>query len=210
MAPPAWRVRSLPRPREPEMESEVAGRASFERIRYAQCWEDADILVEALAPRDGDVCVSIASAGDNSFALLARAPARVVALDLSPAQLACVELRKAAYRELSHPEFLELLGSRPSRRRVELYERCRVAAATREFWDANRSLIENGIGAAGKFERYFRLFKDRALALVHGRKTIERLLEPRGRAEREAFYEEVWNNRRWRAMFAIFFSRRVM
>jgi S-adenosylmethionine-diacylglycerol 3-amino-3-carboxypropyl transferase len=192
------------------MESEVAGRASFERIRYAQCWEDADILVEALAPRAGDVCVSIASAGDNSFALLASAPARVVALDLSSAQLACVELRKAAYRELSHPELLELVGSRPSGRRIALYERCHLPSFAKNFWEAHRPQIENGIGSAGKFERYFRLFKDWALAFVHDRGTVARLLEPRSRAEREAFYEEVWNNRRWRAMFAFFFSRRVM
>lgn len=194
------------------MESEAARHASFERIRYAQCWEDADVLVAALAPRPGDVCVSIASAGDNSLALLASGPARVVALDLSPAQLACVALRAAAYRELSHAELLELIGSRPSGRRAALYRRCRsqLDAAARAFWDARPADIEAGIGAAGKFERYFRLFRDWALAFVHSRATVRRLLEPRARAEREAFYEQVWNNRRWRTMFALFFSRRVM
>lgn len=194
------------------MESEAARHASFERIRYAQCWEDADILVKGLAPRKGDVCVSIASAGDNSLALLAFSPARVVAIDLSAAQLACVALRKAAYKTLSHSELLELIGSRPSRRRSELYRRCEVLLTpeNRNFWEVHAGEIERGIGGAGKFERYFQRFRDWALPLVHGRRTIERLLEPRGRAEREAFYEEVWNNRRWRAMFALFFSRRVM
>lgn len=194
------------------MESEAARHASFDRIRYAQCWEDADVLLAALAPRPGDVCVSIASAGDNSFALLAAGPARVVALDLSPAQLACVALRAAAYRELSHGELLELIGSRPSERRDALYRRCRglLEAEPRAFWDARPALVAAGIGAAGKFERYFRLFRDWALACVHSRATVRRLLEPRPRAAREAFYEEVWNNRRWRGMFALFFSRRVM
>jgi S-adenosylmethionine-diacylglycerol 3-amino-3-carboxypropyl transferase len=194
------------------MDSEAARHASFERIRYAQCWEDADILVQALAPRAGDVCVSIASAGDNSLALLAFAPQRVMALDLSGAQLACVALRAAAYRSLEHGALLELMGSRPSRRRTELYRRCRTAlgATERAFWDARAAQIEGGIGAAGKFERYFQLFRDWALAFVHSRRTVAQLLEPRSRAEREAFYEEVWNNRRWRAMFALFFSRRLM
>ena len=194
------------------MKSEAASRASFDRIRYAQCWEDADVLVAGLQPRPGDVCVSIASAGDNSLALLAFAPARVVALDLSEAQLACVALRVAAYRELEHAELLELLGSRPSRRRAALYARCRplLDAGARAFWDAHPGEIEAGIGSAGKFERYFRLFREWALALVHRRRTVERLLEPRARAAREAFYEEVWNNRRWRAMFAVFFSRAFM
>src|SRR5215468_10548327 len=121
------------------MGSEVAGKADFSGVRYAQCWEDADVLVEGLGVRPGDVCLSIASAGDNALALLTRGPARVIALDLSPAQLACLELRVAAYRDLSHPELLELIGSTPSQRRDELYRRCRplLAPAVREFWDAH-------------------------------------------------------------------------
>ncbi len=61
----------------------------------------------------GDVCVSIASAGDNALALLTRDPAQVIALDLNPAQLACLELRVAAYRALTHAELLELVGLTP-------------------------------------------------------------------------------------------------
>src|SRR5262245_13315638 len=133
------------------MGSEVAGKADFSGIRYAQCWEDADILVEGLDVRPGDVCLSIASAGDNSLALLTRSPTRVIALDLSPAQLACLELRVATYRELSHPELLELIGSTPSTRRADLYRRCRplLSAAVREFWDAHPKGIASGIGGAG-------------------------------------------------------------
>src|SRR5436309_11040966 len=121
------------------MGSEIAAKADFTGVRYAQAWEDADILVEALDVRPGDVVLSIASAGDNSLALLTRGPARVIALDLSPAQLACLELRVAAFRELSHPELLELIGSTPSRRRPDLYRRCRslLSAAARKFWDAH-------------------------------------------------------------------------
>src|SRR5947207_7134688 len=145
------------------MTSEVAAKADFSGIRYAQCWEDADILLDGLDIQPGDVCLSIASAGDNSLALLARRPARVVALDLSPAQLACVELRVAAYRELSHPELLELIGSSPSQQRETLYRRCRsqLSAGAREFWDCHAADLAQGIGNAGKFEHYFALFRRR-------------------------------------------------
>src|SRR5262249_30233930 len=105
--------------------TEVAGKADFSAIRYAQCWEDADILLAGLGVRPGDVCLSIASAGDNALALLTRSPRRVIALDLNPAQLACVALRVAAYRTLAHPELLELIGSVLSPRREALYLRCR-------------------------------------------------------------------------------------
>ena len=52
------------------MSTEAAARSDFSFIRYAQCWEDADILLEALDIGEGDVCLSIASAGDNSLSLL--------------------------------------------------------------------------------------------------------------------------------------------
>src|SRR5258705_3880661 len=118
--------------------SEVAAGADFSAVRYAQCWEDADVLLDALDVRPGDACLSIAAAGDNTLALLTRNPARVVAVDLSPAQLCCLELRVAAYRALGHPELLELLGSAPSGRRIGHYRLCRplLSAPARDFWDA--------------------------------------------------------------------------
>src|SRR2546423_590490 len=134
---------------EPGMGSEIAARADFTGVRYAQVWEDADVLVEALDVQPDDVVLSIASAGDNALALLSRGPARVIALDLCPAQLACLELRVAAYGELEHGEILELIGSVPSDRRLKLYERCRAGLSGQvlSFWDAKSADIANGIGS---------------------------------------------------------------
>ncbi len=194
------------------MGSEAAARADFSSIRYAQCWEDADILLEALDVQPGDTCLSIASAGDNTLSLLARAPARVIALDLSPAQLACLELRVAAYRELQHAELLELVGSRPSRQRAALYRRCRswLSIDTRAFWDAHPADIGHGIGGAGKFERYFALFRRRVLPWIHGRRAVLSLLESRPPRQRAGFYDQNWDTWRWRTLFRLFFSRFVM
>ena len=194
------------------MGSEVATRVDFSQIRYAQCWEDADILVEALNVKPGSHCLSICSAGDNALALLASGAEHVVALDLNPAQLACLSLRVAAYCELSHVELLELIGSRPSARRRDLYRRCRsrLDIDARAFWDRQGDRIDAGIGALGKFERYFALFRKRILPLVHDRHTIDRLLQGGDRSMREAFYETRWNTWRWRLLFKIFFSRLVM
>ena len=103
-------------------DTDIAKRAQFDLIRYAQAWEDADILVAALRPKAGDTVVSIASAGDNALALLAEGPERVIAVDLNPVQLACVRIRVAMYSVLTHEHFLELMGSRPSGRRRHLLE----------------------------------------------------------------------------------------
>jgi S-adenosylmethionine-diacylglycerol 3-amino-3-carboxypropyl transferase len=194
------------------MSSEISKHANFEKIRYAQCWEDADILLEALDIQPNDVCISIASAGDNSLAMLSKNPGRVIALDLSFAQLACLELRVAAYKMLEHNELLELIGSRHSQRRSTLYGRCRtlLTPEVKAFWDAQPELVEAGIGSAGKFERYFATFRRYVMPLIHSRKTIEKLLEQRTMEEREAFYNDTFNNWRWQALFRIFFSRFVM
>jgi len=191
--------------------SEIQQRADFTTIRYAQCWEDSRLLTAALQPL-GRHCLSIGSAGDNSFALLADGAASVTAAEMNPAQIACIELRRAAYLTLDHAEFLELLGSRPSSRRAKLYQACRtrLSAEIRSFWDGKPDDVNRGIGGVGKFESYFSLFRSVVLPLAHPRKRVLSLLEPRDPAERERFYNEVWDNWRWRWIFQVFFSRTVM
>jgi S-adenosylmethionine-diacylglycerol 3-amino-3-carboxypropyl transferase len=192
--------------------SEAAANADFSALRYGQCWEDADILLEALNVQAGKSYLSIASAGDNAIAMLARSPARVVALDLSSAQLAALELRVAAYQQLSHAELLVLMGSRPGHGRNVLYGRCRdqLSGESREFWDVHAEEIQKGIGGAGKFERYFAAFRKRILPLIHSQSHIEQLLAGGTREQRMTFYEQKWDTWRWRWLFRIFFSRFVM
>lgn len=120
----------------------------------------------------------------------------------------------AAYHELAHAELLVLIGSRPGtpEQRAALYQRCRgrLGAAVRRFWDGQPAAIANGIGGAGKFENYFRLFRTRVLPLVHRRATVEALLRGGTLAERERFYAERWDTWRWRLLFKVFFSRFMM
>jgi S-adenosylmethionine-diacylglycerol 3-amino-3-carboxypropyl transferase len=181
-------------------------------IRYAQCWEDADVLLEALDVQPGDVCLSIASGGENTLSLLACRPARVIAVDQSPAQIACLEIKCAAFRRLDHARLLELLGARPSERRLTLYQELRssLSPSTRNFWDARLPAVTAGIGSAGRFENYFALFRRYILPLIHRRAEIEELFSPKHPAARERYYREVWDNRRWRWLLRLFLSRPVM
>jgi S-adenosylmethionine-diacylglycerol 3-amino-3-carboxypropyl transferase len=189
----------------------IAARASFDQVRYANCWEDATVLCEALAPNTGSRILSIASAGDNTLALLAEG-ASVVAADLSAAQLACLELRCAAFRRLDHPGVLAFLGVAAAHDRLATFTTLAadLSAASRAFWSARPAAIAAGIIHAGRFETYFRTFRRFVLPLVHGRRTVERLLEAKDEAERSAFYSAVWDNRRWRLLIRLFFSRLVM
>jgi S-adenosylmethionine-diacylglycerol 3-amino-3-carboxypropyl transferase len=181
-------------------------------LRYAQCWEDADVLLAALDVRPGDTCLAIGSAGDNALALLTADPERVIVVDRSPAQIACLELRVAAYRCLSHRELLELVGSVPSTRRATLYGRCRavLSESARRFWDARPAAVADGVGGAGRFERYLALFRERILPAVHRRNVVDTMLQGGPRAARVRFHAQAWDSWRWRLAFRLFFSRALM
>jgi S-adenosylmethionine-diacylglycerol 3-amino-3-carboxypropyl transferase len=193
------------------MDAHVSERADFGLIRYANCWEDADVLCDALAPCEGKRILSIASAGDNSLALLASG-VEVVAADISLAQLACLELRCAGFRHLTHGQLLEFLGVHPSDNRRDVFARLQndLTPPARRFWDARAALIDRGILHAGDFAGYFDAFRRYVLPLVHSRKTIARLLEGKALDERREYYSTTWNTRRWRWLFHLFFSRFAM
>jgi S-adenosylmethionine-diacylglycerol 3-amino-3-carboxypropyl transferase len=190
--------------------TEVASHAAFDRIRYAQLWEDADVLVAAMRPEPGQTFVSIASAGDNALALLTLDAAKVVAVDLNATQIRCARLRCAALRHLSHAEFLELLGSRPSGNRRALLKRCEPSLTADDiaFWQTQQ--VERGVAALGKFEDYFGLFRNKVLPWVHSKRRVAELLRGGSITERHRFFDERWNTWRWRLLFRVFFSRFVM
>lgn len=194
------------------MEKRIEKQAQFDFIRYANCWEDADILVRALKIKEGGSYLSIASSGDNSLSLLSKNPSLVLAIDINPAQLACVELRKSAFKHLSYEGVLEFLGIHESKNRITLYQKIKnnLSEESRKFWDERYEFIKEGVIHVGKFENYFRLFRKFILPLIHTMKTVDQLLNIHNESERVSFYNQKWNTLRWKLLFRIFFSRKVM
>lgn len=194
--------------------SAIQDRASFDFIRYSNCWEDAEILLQGLEPKRGDRILSIASGGDNSFSLLTSEPEMVVAVDLSPAQTALVELKSRAFAELAYEEMLAFLGFSESMpdQRAATYRGIRsgLSSEARGYWDGHDELIRKGVIHTGKFERYFGIFRTRVLPLVHRRSRVLDLMREKSLAEQERFYDQVWDTWRWKLMFRLFFSRVVM
>ena len=186
-------------------------RVQFDFVRYANCWEDADILCEALQPAPGKRFLSIASGGDNCLALAADG-AEVVACDLNISQLACTELKMAAIRTLEYKDVLSFLGITPSDHRPGTYDSLKhqLTDTCRQHLDSDTASIQTGIIHTAKFEAYFRLFRRRVLPLIHSRRHVAALLAEKDRAERSDFDEHTWNNLRWRWLFRVFFGRRVM
>ena len=189
----------------------IRERTSFDFVRYANCWEDADVLCEALQPAPGKRVLSIASAGDNALALAAEG-AEVIAADLNPAQLACCELRISAFRHLEYDQVLAFFGVKPSKDRLSTFAKLEqhLSDDAREYWEQNEDHIVDGFIHHGKFEEYFQTFRTRILPLVHSRRVVNEMLEEKSQDDRHGFYRSTWNTWRWRLLFRIFYSRFVM
>ena len=181
-------------------------------IRYANCWEDADILLEGLSATADSRILSIGSGGDNSFSLLTANPEIVVAVDINQIQLFLIELKKACIKNLSHIEALEFLGFTPSSNRTGFFNQIKteLTAEARNYWEANMNLINNGIIYAGKFEKYFLFFSKKIMPFIHSKKTVLELFTSKSQSEQERLYDERWNTWRWKLLFKVFFSKYVL
>ena len=181
-------------------------------IRYAQCWEDADILVNALQPEAGSNILSIGSAGDNSFSLLTQNPAQVVAVDINNAQVQLIHLKKMAIQLFNRQKYLEFAGYCNSNRRDELiYEVFnQMNDEQLAYWNERIDILQKGIIHQGKFEHYFSHFRRFVMPLVHGKELVDELIKEKSEEEQLQFYMKWWNTPRWRWLFKIFFSRFIM
>lgn len=194
-------------------ESTISQKASFDFIRYGSVWEDADILCAALAPAaKGGRILSIASSGDNVLAMLTLDPKEIIAADLNSSQLACVELRVAAFRNLDHAALLEFLGVSPSNDRMQVYQKLRkeLSPSAAAFWDSHSDDINNGIIHAGKFERYLKAFGKWIIPIIHSKQKRMEILKNQPLQVQAEFYNKKWDTWLWRLFFRVFFSRLVM
>src|SRR5205823_5376416 len=159
-----------------------------------------------------DDLVTLTSAGDNVMALALRRPRSITTIDFSPSQNALLELKLAALRHLPWREYVGFLGARAADDRVVTYQRLRphLRDDARAVFDAQSHALARGIIHAGRFQRYLSAFRTKLLPLVHRRRAVDQLIALADRDARDAFYREVWDNRRWRALFTVFFGRAVM
>jgi S-adenosylmethionine-diacylglycerol 3-amino-3-carboxypropyl transferase len=190
----------------------IRQRAKFDFIRYASCWEDCDILLEALRIKPGDSCLSIGSSGDNSLALLTKDPELVVAVDFNPTQHACIDLRVEAFKNLTYPELLEFMGIDESCDRLRMYNEIKqgLKPYSMSFWDENIDLVEKGIIHGGKFERFFHIFRKYVVPFFHRQKTVRDFLSRKNPEQQKEYYSKVWNNLNWKILFKVFFSEFIV
>ena len=192
-------------------EANINNQTNFNIFHYGQVWEDADLLIEALNLKPNDTVLSIASAGDNSFALLAQGVKKVYGIDESFPQIACCELRKAMYRQLNHQDHLVFGGViQKEMDRVAVFKQLEIPATVRKYWQDNIETIKKGFMTQGKFEHYFETFRTDLLPLIHNEKRIDALLTSKPEDARTGYYHRVWNNMRYKLILKNFLSYLMM
>eukprot|EP00941_MAST-03F_sp_MAST-3F-sp1_P003804 g3804.t1 len=156
-----------------EAENEVSKSLDLNIIRYSRVWEDHQSLTRGLEVKSDDVVLSIASSGDNALNLLLCNPKKVVAFDMSPAQIALVELKVAALQAFEkHCDFLWFLGmlsERPgnvtdTETRSSVYRSLirnfLWTDKSLSYWDDRSHTMDQGVAHCGRLEKYFREYRE--------------------------------------------------
>jgi S-adenosylmethionine-diacylglycerol 3-amino-3-carboxypropyl transferase len=183
----------------------------FDSVGYSSVWEDERVIESGLRPQPGERVLSITSGGCFSLQFLLYDVAQVVSLDFSPHLTAGLEFKTAAARTLDHQALWEVLGLRPSNRRLSLYDVLREALSpeSQSYWDRQKGAIKRGVGLVGKQDRYLHLV-GRLIRGLQGRRRVAALLRDKPLAGQRQFYDGEWNTFAWRRLCDIVFSRRIL
>ena len=169
----------------------------FTSFVYPQIWEDPLVDMEALGIGPHSRIAAIASGGCNVMSYLTRNPARVVAVDLNPAHLALLDLKRVAARHVrNHAEFFRLFGNAGHPDNVRLYDAVLadlILPESREFW-SSRSIsgrrrihaLRTGLYRQGLLGRSMTLAH--WICRLHGAKPAS-LLQARNHEELRAAYD---------------------
>lgn len=176
----------------------------FYPIKRSQSWEDIDILLQALEINKKDTVLSVISGGDNTLSFLTQNPKKVYAISSDIREIAYLEMKIVAYKNLDYEAFLEFVGIKPSDQRENLYAiklRKFLSQKVQDYFDFNIDAISKGIAFFGNFEKNVKLFRKFGLPFIHNKKSIIKLLELEDSKEKEKYYNTVWNNKRWQFLF---------
>ena len=156
--------------------------------------------------------LSIVSAGEMPLSLLSMGVARVVAVDIDPAQLHLARLKLAAVCALGRCDAIRFLGYRTASpdQRQDWFDAVldHLPAGSRAFWRAHRSEAGSGVIWAGRFEQYLSRITRYAIPLL-GRRRIAGIFECRTLAGQEAYFDSRLDMRAIRLLLRAAFSRKV-
>jgi S-adenosylmethionine-diacylglycerol 3-amino-3-carboxypropyl transferase len=189
----------------------MSKKVALDDLIFTVSWEDPELDRQAFGGAPGQRIATVGSGGCNALTFLLDDPAEVYAFDYNQTQVWLLELKKAAFRVLTHPQLLEFFGVTRSNNVHALFQRLKPAlpGPARAYFEDSPHLLRNGLLGHGRYERFVAAFR-RALRLLQGTRKIHELLTAKSAAAQSAFYDTVWNTPQWRLLFTLFFNRYVL
>jgi S-adenosylmethionine-diacylglycerol 3-amino-3-carboxypropyl transferase len=170
--------------------------AGFRGLVYPQIWEDPVVDLEAMEIESHHHVVTIASGGCNVMSYLTANPARITAVDLSPAHVALLRLKIAAARHLpTWDDFYQFFGNASTAANIRTYDeylKAHLDAQTRAYWERRTlfgrrlSAFKTGLYRKGLLGRF--IAAGHGFAKISGR-NLEGLLSCQSLAEQRIYFE---------------------
>lgn len=170
--------------------------AAFRGLVYPQIWEDPVVDMEAMRIEPHHHVVAIASGGCNVMSYLLADPAKITAVDLSPAHVALLRLKIAAARLLpAWEDFYRFFGEARSTGNLRAYDewlKPRLDFQTRAYWEGRAvfgrrlSAFSTGLYRRGLLGRF--IAAGHVFAKLSG-KRLEGLLSCRSLEEQRAYFD---------------------
>jgi S-adenosylmethionine:diacylglycerol 3-amino-3-carboxypropyl transferase len=181
-------------------------------IRYSQCWEDSEIVLQSLDVKTDDVVFSIASGGENVFAMMSKTENEVFAIDYNPSQIFLVNLKFIAIKNLDFDQYLEFIGIKKCKNRKQIFNQLALLLdkKTTFYFQNNIKLIERGVIHIGKFDKYLQVFSKRILPFLVSSTAVKKAIATDNQESQYNTYQKIWNNWRWRLIGEQFFGKSVM
>lgn len=170
--------------------------AGFRGLVYPQIWEDPVVDLEAMEIEPHHHVLAIASGGCNVMSYLTANPARITAVDLSPAHVALLRLKIAAARHLpTWDDFYQFFGKANAAANIHFYDeylKHHLDPQTRSYWERRTlfgrriSAFKSGLYRKGLLGRF--IAAGHSFAKLSGHK-LEGLLSCQSLAEQRVYFE---------------------
>jgi S-adenosylmethionine-diacylglycerol 3-amino-3-carboxypropyl transferase len=198
-----------------KLSSRVFAAVHGRNLIYNTCWEDPALDRVALDFRPDDRVVVITSAGCNALDYLLAGAGEVNAVDVNPRQNALLELKVAALRGLSQPDFFDLFGNGCSPFAREMYQdalREHLSPVARKYWDRHIGFFQGKGWRRSFYYRGTSGFFAKVLMVKAGRfqrlrGPIEEMLQARTIEEQREIYETRLCPNLWTPTMRWFLSR---
>jgi S-adenosylmethionine-diacylglycerol 3-amino-3-carboxypropyl transferase len=191
------------------MKNKINGQVPLSSLIFTLNWEDPESDVKAIDMKAGQSLLTITSGGCNTLNFLLNDPETIYSIDINPAQTWLMEFKIAGIKNLSHDEFISLLGLKECEDRLFLFSKIQhdLSKEANAFWNSNIKLIKKGILFNGKFEGFVKI-AGKMLSLLQGKQKIKKLLSLQSVTEQKEFYKNKWDNKRWRMIFRLMFNKK--